>query len=64
MDLVLIDGDDERRIDRAVSALGPSFSGVGNPDNYYRVVGDLLLYAVRDDEGPRSGVWAVNLSRL
>jgi len=64
MDLVLIDGDDERRIDRAVSALGPSYSGVGNPDSYYRVVGDLLLYAVRDDAGPRSGVWAVNLSRL
>ncbi|HEY0137442.1 MAG TPA: hypothetical protein VGB85_25335, partial [Nannocystis sp.] len=65
VDLVLITGDSERVIDRQVILLGPLLAGDGEPDKgYFRIIGDLLLYAVRDDAGDRTGVWAVSLSQL
>jgi hypothetical protein len=64
-DLVLITGDGERVIDRRVILIGPLLAADGAPESgYFRIVGDLLIYAVRDDEGDRTGVWAVNLSQL
>lgn len=65
VDLVLITGDGERVIDRQVILLGSLLPSDGEPYmGYFRIIGDLLLYAVRDDAGGRSGVWAVNLSQL
>ena len=65
MDLVLIDGDHERVIDRNVVPSGSLLDGDGDHEGgYFRILGDLLIYAVHDDEHRRSGVWAVNVSQL
>ena len=62
-DVQVVDGG--ALLDRSVVPLGPLLTSDGGHDGgYFRVVGDLLIYAVRDDEHGRSGVWAISLSEL
>lgn len=66
VDLVIVDPHDgsEDLVDTSVVPIGPPVAPDGDHETgYMRLIGDLLLYVVRDDAGGRSGVWAISPER-